>query len=90
MVADNTSETPADETKVDAAPETTETSAEATSEAKPEAASEPKAETKADSVSDLADLKSIAGDAPEGDSAEIARTANVPLREQELDAQGRA
>lgn len=94
MVADNTSATPADETptetKVDAAPETTETSAEATSEAKPEAASEPKAETKADSVSDLADLKSIAGDAPEGDSAEIARTANVPLREQELDAQGRA
>ena len=99
MVADNTSETPADktadETKVDAAAETTsETSAEATSEAKPEAApepaSEPKAETKSDSVSDLADLKSIAGDAPEGDSAEIARTASVPLREQELDAQGRA
>jgi len=95
MVADNTSETPADktadETKVDAAAETTsETSAEATSEAKPEPASEPKAETKSDSVSDLADLKSIAGDAPEGDSAEIARTASVPLREQELDAQGRA
>jgi len=99
MVADNTSETPADktadETKVDAAAETTsETSAEATSEAKPEAApepaSEPRAETKSDSVSDLADLKSIAGDAPEGDSAEIARTASVPLREQELDAQGRA
>jgi small subunit ribosomal protein S9 len=99
MVADNTSETPADktadETKVDAAAETTsETSAEATSEAKPEPASEPasepRAETKSDSVSDLADLKSIAGDAPEGDSAEIARTASVPLREQELDAQGRA
>ena len=99
MVADNTSETPADktadETKVDAAAETTsETSAEATSEAKPEPASEPasepRAETKSDSVSDLADLKSIAGDAPEGDSVEIARTASVPLREQELDAQGRA
>ncbi len=41
-------------------------------------------------VSDLADLKTIAGDAPEGDAAEIARTANVPLREQELDKQGRA
>ena len=99
MVADNTSETPADETKIDAAPEanteaTTETKAEAAAEdtavAKPEAAAEEKAETKTDSVSDLADLKSIAGDAPEGDAAEIARTASVPLREQELDAQGRA
>ena len=103
MVADNTSETPADETNVDAAPETksdatpetkteapTEAAAEAPAEAKSEAAAETKAETKTDSVSDLADLKSIAGDAPEGDSAEIARTASVPLREQELDAQGRA
>jgi small subunit ribosomal protein S9 len=102
MVADNTSETPADksadETKVDA-PEAnteaaTETSTDSSPEAKPETApepaAEPKAETKSDSVSDLADLKSIAGDAPEGDSAEIARTASVPLREQELDAQGRA
>jgi small subunit ribosomal protein S9 len=42
------------------------------------------------SVSDLADLKDIAGDTPEGDSGEIARRAEVPLREQELDAQGRA
>ncbi|WP_279351045.1 30S ribosomal protein S9 [Erythrobacter litoralis] len=42
------------------------------------------------SVSDLADLKDIAGNAPQGDSAEIARTADVPLREQELDKQGRA
>lgn len=41
-------------------------------------------------VSDLADLKEIAGDAPQGDAADIARTAEVPLREQELDAQGRA
>jgi small subunit ribosomal protein S9 len=41
-------------------------------------------------VSDLADLKDIAGDAPQGDAADIARTAEVPLREQELDAQGRA
>ena len=47
-------------------------------------------ETKNETVSDLADLKDIAGDAPEGDSAEIAAKADVPLREQELDAQGRA
>ena len=47
-------------------------------------------ETKNDTVTDLADLKDIASDAPEGDSTEIARTADVPLREQELDAQGRA
>ena len=42
------------------------------------------------SVSDLADLKDIAGDAPQGNSAEIAQRAEVPLREQELDKQGRA
>ena len=47
-------------------------------------------ETKTDSVSDLADLKDIAADAPQGDSADIAKTADVPLREQELDGQGRA
>ncbi|MEP0390522.1 MAG: 30S ribosomal protein S9 [Erythrobacter sp.] len=45
-------------------------------------------------VSDLADLKDIAADAPAADAAEIAQTtANnpaAPLREQELDAQGRA
>lgn len=47
-------------------------------------------ETKNDTVSDLADLKDIASDAPQGDSADIAAKADVPLREQELDAQGRA
>ena len=47
-------------------------------------------ETKNETVSDLADLKDIAGDAPTGDAAQIAATAAVPLREQELDAQGRA
>lgn len=47
-------------------------------------------ETKNETVSDLADLKDIAGDAPQGDAAEIAAKADVPLREQELDAQGRA
>jgi len=45
-------------------------------------------------VSDLSDLKDIAGDAPAGDAAEIAETVaaqpTMPLREQELDAQGRA
>ena len=41
-------------------------------------------------VSDLSDLKDIAGDAPAADAAEIAQNADVPLREQELDAQGRA
>ncbi len=44
----------------------------------------------ATSVSDLADLGSIAGDAPQGDAAVIAQRAEVPLREQELDKQGRA
>ncbi|MBD2843180.1 30S ribosomal protein S9 [Erythrobacter rubeus] len=45
-------------------------------------------------VSDLSDLKEIAGDAPAADAAEIAETTAqnppAPLREQELDAQGRA
>ena len=45
-------------------------------------------------VSDLADLKDIAGDAPAANAAEIAETTaanpTMPLREQELDAQGRA
>ena len=40
-------------------------------------------------VSDLADLKDIAGDAPAADAAVIA-TNTAPLREQELDKQGRA
>jgi len=41
-------------------------------------------------VSDLADLKEIAGDAPQGDAAVIAAKADVPLRDQELDQFGRA
>ena len=40
-------------------------------------------------VSDLADLKEIAGNAPQGDAAEIARVT-APLREREVDAQGRS
>ncbi len=46
-------------------------------------------ETSGETVTDLADLKDIAGDAPEGDAATIA-VSTAPLREQELDAQGRA
>ena len=42
-----------------------------------------------ETVSDLADLKDIAADAPQGDAAVIAEST-APLREQELDAQGRA
>jgi small subunit ribosomal protein S9 len=41
-------------------------------------------------VSDLSDIKDIAGDAPDADAAEIAQNPDTPLREQELDAQGRA
>ena len=48
-------------------------------------------------VSDLADLKTLAGDAPAADAAaaaegvaEITAHSNAPLREQEVDAQGRA
>ncbi|RXZ64637.1 30S ribosomal protein S9 [Pelagerythrobacter rhizovicinus] len=40
-------------------------------------------------VSDLSDLKNIAGDAPESDAATVAEST-APLREQELDQQGRA
>ena len=41
-------------------------------------------------VNDLSDLKDIAGDAPAADAAEIAARPAAPLREQELDGQGRA
>ncbi|MEM1195365.1 MAG: 30S ribosomal protein S9 [Pseudomonadota bacterium] len=43
-----------------------------------------------ETVKDLADLKDIAGDAPAADAAQIAANPDTPLREQELDAQGRA
>ncbi|MDJ0978504.1 MAG: 30S ribosomal protein S9 [Erythrobacter sp.] len=52
------------------------------------------ANTSGETVNDLSDLKEIAGDAPAADAAEIAQNASTqpgaPLREQELDAQGRA
>lgn len=72
-----------EETK-DTAPEAvTETAAEAT----PEAAPAPAA-----TVSDLADLKDIAGDAPAADAsvAETVVVETMPLREQEIDDLGRA
>ncbi len=47
----------------------------------------PKEEAK--TVSDLSDLKDIAGDAPNADAAAIAEST-MPLREQELDKHGRA
>lgn len=43
-----------------------------------------------ETVNDLSDLKDIAGDAPAADAAEVAQNPETPLREQELDAQGRA
>src|SRR5210317_1746339 len=47
-------------------------------------------EKNTETVSDLTDLKDIAADAPAADAADIAVTAEVPLREQELDEHGRA
>ncbi len=41
-------------------------------------------------VSDLSELKDIAGDAPDADAAAIAQGSDTPLREQQLDKQGRA
>lgn len=72
-------ETPATETPA------TETPATET----PAAEDAPAEEAKTESVSDLADLGAIAGDAPNADAAAVA-VSTAPLREQELDAQGRA
>ena len=47
-------------------------------------------ETKNESVSDLSDLKDIAGNAPAADEVQQPATPAAPLREQEIDAQGRA
>ena len=53
--------------------------------------------TETNTVSDLADLKDLAGNAPAVDAAaaaaginEVTVASNAPLREQEVDAQGRA
>lgn len=62
-----------------------------TGAAAPEATAAPEpTPAPAASVSDLADLGAIAGNAPQGDAAVIAQRAEVPLREQQLDKQGRA
>ena len=72
-------ETPATET-----PAVEETAAEAAP-----AEEAPAEEAKAEKVTDLADLGNIAGDAPQADAAAIA-ASSAPLRQQELDKQGRA
>ncbi len=79
MADEKNAETPATET---AAPEA----------AAPEAAAPEVTEKAAETVTDLADLKDIAGDAPNADAstAENVVVETMPLREQELDAQGRA
>ena len=78
--------TPETETPVETAPE-----AAAAPEAKTEAAApEVAAEAAPETVSDLADLKDIAGDAPDADAVAIAAAPTMPLREQELDKFGRA
>ncbi|MDC0887229.1 30S ribosomal protein S9 [Altererythrobacter sp.] len=76
-------ETPATETPATEAP-----AKEAVAE-KPAAEKAPAKEAKTETVSDLADLGEIAGDAPDADAAAVA-VSTAPLREQELDAQGRA
>lgn len=53
-------------------------------------ADDTKPETKSETVTDLADLKDIAGDTADGDAQTIAAQPATPLREQELDAHGRA
>ena len=79
MADEKNAETPATET---AAPEA----------AAPEASAPEVTEKAAETVTDLADLKDIAGDAPNADAstAENVVVETMPLREQELDAQGRA
>ena len=75
-----------DEAKADEAP-ATEAAEEPEAEDKP---AEKPASEKSGSVSDLADLGNIAGDAPNADAAAIASSPAAPLREQELDQHGRA
>ena len=53
---------------------------------------EAKSEAETESVGSFADLKELTGDAPapEGDAPAIPKAPPAPLREQEIDAQGRA
>ncbi len=71
-------------------PETEAETAAPETAAAPEAATEAPAETAPETVTDLADLKDIAGDNPDADAAAIAAAPTMPLREQELDQYGRA
>ncbi len=87
--ADTTTEEPkVEEAKVE------ETAAEEVKVEEPKAEDAPKEEAKpeaaTETVSDLADLKDIAGDTPDADAAQIAANPATPLREQELDQYGRA
>ncbi len=78
------------------AAESPETKAETAATETPAETEAPKAEEKAeaapkaDTVTDLADLGAIAGDAPDADAKAIANNPATPLRAQELDDQGRA
>ncbi|MXP10816.1 30S ribosomal protein S9 [Pseudoblastomonas halimionae] len=88
MADDKKTEDQVEKTEV----ETTEAAAEPKAEAQEETKTEEKSEDK--KVTDLADLKQVAGDAPEADAAAAAEGAasvsETPLREQEVDGQGRA
>jgi small subunit ribosomal protein S9 len=90
---ENAAETPANETPETKAPKADAPAEEAKADdskaKKTEAEEKPAEEKKAEKVSDLADLGDIAGDAPQGDAAAIA-VSTAPLREQELDKEGRA
>ena len=96
--ADTSGETTAEavnaslETATAAAPDAANAEADAAPKGKTKAEPEAPAATEpaTGTVTDLADLGTIAGDAPQGDAAVIAQRAEVPLREQQLDKQGRA
>lgn len=87
MADKKTPETPADTPAEDTA-ETAAPAAEAP--AQEEAAAPAEEEKPAETVTDLADLKEIAGDTPDADAEAIAAAPSMPLREQELDQYGRA
>ena len=82
-------ETPATETPETEAPKAEAAAEDAKAEEAAPAEEAPAEEKKAETVSDLADLGDIAGDAPQADAAVVA-ASTAPLREQELDKEGRA
>ena len=77
---------PADQAKADTKP-TSEPEAPTSGQAPAANEAEPASEPA--SVSDLADLGALAGDTPDAGEREV-RTPSAPLREQQLDASGRA